>query len=379
MKAVKILISLIVLVVIVCAFALGSLVYFVDPNKLKPLIVAKVKNDTGYLLSIDGKLSWSFYPHIAIKIDHAVLTAPNKKQIFADAYDVRLATDLSDIFHASENLHGNLWIANAKLKGVKLEEIAATLDLNHQHHSLTVSDIKAWLYGGKLEGSIIGRNMSALPQWQWDMKCNDIQIKPFLQDANGQDATIKISGTGFLMVQGETLGKTREETLSHLNGKGEFNLKDGNIEGVDLNYYIQMADVLLNKKSNVQAVNDKQTSFRSLTGSFVINDGVANISNAILVAPSFMAKAQGNIGLLTDALALSLQIKPELPDVKINIDIPVLVKGDINHPELRLDMLALQKDITVLEIQNVKDKAIKQIQKHVPGQAGEFLQKLLSR
>ena len=57
--------------------------------------------------------------------------------------------------------------------------------------------------------------------------------------------------------------------------------------------------------------------------------------------------------------------------------IPVLVTGSIANPNVRLDMTEIQKVIASQEIVKVKAKVSNQIQKHIKGKAGEFLQKLI--
>ena len=69
MKWLKISFSILVLLVLISVLAIGSFLFFMDPNKLKPVIIEETKKRTGYQLAIDGVLSWSFYPNLAIKID----------------------------------------------------------------------------------------------------------------------------------------------------------------------------------------------------------------------------------------------------------------------------------------------------------------------
>jgi len=58
--------SLIFLLII----GIGLLVTFVSPNYFKPIITAQVLKYTGQPLTIDGDLSWSFFPHFGFKTGH---------------------------------------------------------------------------------------------------------------------------------------------------------------------------------------------------------------------------------------------------------------------------------------------------------------------
>ncbi len=62
MKFLKILVSVLLLIVFVGVLAVVCLYIFIDPNKLKPVIIEEVKNQAGYDLNIEGNLSWSFIP-----------------------------------------------------------------------------------------------------------------------------------------------------------------------------------------------------------------------------------------------------------------------------------------------------------------------------
>ena len=127
MKAIKILFSIICLIIIVCVFAAGALIYFVDPDRMKPVIIEEVQNTTGYLLSIDGKLSWSFYPRLAIKVDHMQLKAPQQSQAFLDASGVRMAMDLYQLWRSREKLQGKIAISNLVLMNIKSENVTQIL------------------------------------------------------------------------------------------------------------------------------------------------------------------------------------------------------------------------------------------------------------
>lgn len=47
MKILKTLLSITALILIICILAIGMLVFFADPNKLKPVLVEEVKKNDG--------------------------------------------------------------------------------------------------------------------------------------------------------------------------------------------------------------------------------------------------------------------------------------------------------------------------------------------
>lgn len=379
MKAIKIIFSLLCLCIVIGVFIVASLMYFVDPNKLKPVLIQEVKSETGYELSIDGKLVWSFYPHFAVKAQHLQLRHPQQSEAFLDANGVRIAVDLWQIWQmrGSQSLQGKIAISNLRLMNIKSENITANIDAGQ--NVLMLNAIKASLYGGTLQGDIKASHFATMPEWAWDIQAQNVQLKPLLQDVNGAESKMNISGLGTLKMQAVTSGQNREQLLRQLKGVTVFNLKDGVVSGMDLNYFLQLADATLNKKPLDQLINTSQTAFNSLDGTAELKNGMADTTDMVLVSPTFTTMAEGSVDLLSRDIDFKLKIKPQLQYTKMKWDIPVSLTGDLNHPELQLDVMGIQKIIAAKQIENLKEKAATQIQKHIPGKTGELLQNLLNR
>lgn len=374
MKWMKLVASIVFLVLVVCAASIGVLSYVVDPNDFKPLLIKQVAQETGYDLAIDGRLTWSFFPRLAIKADHVRLTAPNRTTAFLDARDMRVMADLSTLLDNSPSIDADISIARARLLKMNLEQVKATAKWDAG--VLTVNPIHAFLYQGELQGSTVGQSFGANPKWQWDMQANNVDVKALLQDVTGEESKINIGGRGQLKVQAESQGRTRDELLNQLNGSGDFALTNGALSGVDLNYLVQAADAFVNQRTSIESDNQRQTAFSKLTGSFVINNGAAETNNLLMLANAFSAKAKGSVALQSHELDFEFKVKP-LPAGRVKWRIPVLVDGTLERPDVRLDTLEIQQLLAGEQIERVKQKASEQIQKHVHGKAGELLQKLL--
>ena len=108
MKKILIAIGALLLVVII---ALVALVTLVNPNQFKPLIVEQVKGQTGLELSIDGDLSWQFFPQIGFQIGHVSLSNPEgfSEPKMVDVESVSLAVDVMPL------LDHTLSVANVQL------------------------------------------------------------------------------------------------------------------------------------------------------------------------------------------------------------------------------------------------------------------------
>ncbi len=91
-------ISILVLLVIL---AVVCLITFVNPNRFKPLIAEQVMKYTGRQLTIDGDLSWSFFPCVGIKTGHVLLGNPTgfEQKIFAEVQHATLGVKLFPLLH----------------------------------------------------------------------------------------------------------------------------------------------------------------------------------------------------------------------------------------------------------------------------------------
>lgn len=376
MKWIKKLLAVIVLLFIIAVLVVIGLMMFVDPNRLKPVIIEEVKKRSGYELQIDGPLAWSFYPRIGVKIEHMTLRAPQEKTPSIDLRDVSMATDFPPVLRSSEKLNGNIHID--AIQFINLHANDADVKFSWKDNVLTIHSLKADLYDGTLIATAHARGFSTQPTWDWDGQMDGVEVRAFLQDLHGTDSKINISGTGHLQFKGETQGKTKEQLLSNLNGNTEFGISNGSIDGIDLNYYILAADALINKQSLPPLPEVKQTLFSQLSGTAVIKNGVMETTNLLLSSPTFITKGTGKLYLISQTINLQLQIKSEQA-IKTQWEIPVQVTGNLSHPDVQLDASELEKYIAREELTKVKAKASEIINKHVPGKAGEYLQNLLGK
>jgi AsmA protein len=116
MKFLKIIASVIgaiLLIAVIGALLLGTLV---SANRFKPLITSQVMKKTGRQLTIDGDLSWSFFPHLGIKVGHSVLgnTSDFKQKTFAEFDEATVSVKLLPLLKSDVQSDGMI------LEGLKL-------------------------------------------------------------------------------------------------------------------------------------------------------------------------------------------------------------------------------------------------------------------
>ncbi len=373
-KAFRVLIWIAVLFVIVAGFALAALYFFADPNKLKPVITSEVLKRTGYTLVIDGDLSWSVYPSVGVKAGHITLTAPGQQRAFLDLRRVNIAVEPLRLLRGVSKLRGEVHITEVTLMNVHAS--SALVGLHWQDNTLTLRPIQASMYGGSLSGMARGKDFATMPAWNWDVSLSHVDMKPFLRDANGDRSKLKVSGTGQVRINASTQGDNINQMLGNLNGMTDFSVQNGIVEGVNVNYYLKAADALLHKQPIDAPTELNETAFDSLAGSMLINNGLAQTNNLLLTASAFKVKGQGSYNLPHQVIDLALQLESQ-QELNSQWEIPLIVKGPLAGPDVRLDMRELNKLFMAQEIDNVKAKVKDQIKENVHGKAGEYLQNLI--
>ena len=377
MRNLRILVSILILLAIICILTVGILALYMDPNKLKPIIVQTVKRQTGYQLNIEDKLKWSFYPRLAIKITHATLSVPHQSPSI-DLHDIRIITHLSQLWHGKGKSRGQILIASLKVRNFHLEHIVT--DFYWQENALLLKDLHASLYTGKVAGDIYVENLAAFPSWRATVEFNHVQLDSFLQDIN-PDNKLDVTGLGNITLQVTSKGKDQTQMISHLNGTGEFSLTKGTVKAIDLNNLIQIAVAYLNQQPLPPVTNNNETVFDSLTGAVSITEGIAHSDNLLLISPAFIVKGMGTIALLSQIIHFQLQIFPQqslsLSSPTLPLGVPIQISGSLSHPEVQLDHEEIKKILAKQEFDKIKVKAQK-ILRHLKGQTKNYLNNLLN-
>jgi len=373
MKIVKKLIYLVILIALVVVVALAGLFFFVDPNKLKPVITKEVSKRTGYELTIEGNLSWSFYPLVGIKAQHMLLRAPKERALLADLKDITVAADLRQLLHGQQKIRGDIYIAGLKL--MQLQASRVHVGLAWQGENLLLKPINASFYHGTVKGEAVGSHLSQIPEWRWNVAFSGIQMKPLLKDLNNdEEKLLTVKGKAYMNMLANAQGVSSQQMLHTLDGQVVFHLDDGALEGINLNYFVESASALLNKKPMPVPTGENVTRFDSMTGTAAIKRGIAEINNLFLISHAFSARGEGSINLPDETLNYHLQVIPTTKEENKWI-VPVQLVGNLSRPTIRLDVTEIDKMIAKEKIEKVKEKVQEKI-KQLPEEANKFLRKL---
>lgn len=185
----------------------------------------------------------------------------------------------------------------------------------------------------------------------------------------------KISGTGSVNVNLSTSGDRLSLIKKGLNGTLSANLKDGAVKGFNIAQSIRQAKAKLGKKTTA-ANEELKTDFSSLTGSFVIKNGLVDTKTLQAQAPFMRIDGSGTVNLVEEALDYLVKAKivatgkgqggEELKELN-GLTIPVKLKGALDAPKVSLDLGSLieqkAKDEMKQKVEEKKEEVKEKLEK----------------
>ncbi len=265
---------------------------------------------------------------------------------------------------------------------VKLTNL--TVPVHYQMGILSLTPISAAFYQGRWNGNVKIDLNTAAPQFTIAANLTQFNVEALIQDLSPKQK-LRFAGKGNFDMQVTTQGDDKLSILKNLNGAGHFNVNNGMLKEIDMNHMISSA-VARVAKNTTAAENTKQTNFKEVKGSFVIQAGVVNNNDLLMSSTEFITKGEGNINLVNQTINYRLQTlltAGVLADKMRNtywygLPIPVRVEGNLSMPQITLDLDMLTKEIAERQILKVKSQLQERIEKgKIPEKAGKFLQNLL--
>lgn len=381
MRLLRILLASFFLLIAILIVCIGCLLLFLDPNRLKPFMIAEVKKQTGYQLTIDGPLSWSFYPKLAIHADQLALYRESHLPPFVKINHATFVMSLNQLLHGKEKLAGEMNFADMYFMKIHAQQVH--LELAWKNNILLLQPITANVYHGTLVGKVQATGFSSaqnnVPEWAWQVHIKQIQLKSLLNDINGADSIVNIAGLANIDMEAGTKGKSKTQILQNVAGISEIKVSEGIVEGIDFGYLMQSADALINHERLVAPIHANQTVFDRLTATIDIRHGLATSNNFNLISKEFLINGEGNVDLPQQKIDFRLQIKPvQKETVKKSWAIPILLTGELSKPYVRLDSNALQAIIVKQQIEKVKTKLKDQVKK-LPDHTQELLKRFIGQ
>ena len=251
----------------------------------------------------------------------------------------------------SLNANGKLRIGTLKASNLKASNVR--LEIKAARGQVTVSPLSANLYEGAMDGALTVNAAQATPAFAIRQKLSGVSIGPLLKDLANKDM---LEGKGTVTVDVRTQGATVSALKRALNGGASVNLRDGAIKGIDIARTINDAKAKLGslKGQQTQAADkNKKTEFSELSGTFVINNGVAHNNDLSLKSPLLRVAGEGDINIGEDTVnylvkasivgTLKGQDGRGLNELR-GVTVPVRATGPLAAPTFGIDFNALLTD-----------------------------------
>lgn len=214
-------------------------------------------------------------------------------------------------------------------------------------------------YDGSMSGSFVVNSRGGLSV-RADLAGDGVALQPLLQQLAGYDRLLA-AGTVTINVLG--VGNDMYTLMNSLNGTGTLTLGTGELRGLDL------VGMLRNFDASFVGAGVK-TIFNSITGSFVVTDGVMSNVDLKLTAPLLSATGSGKIGI--GGQTLDYRVVPKLLENAEGggISVPLVITGTWAKPKFRIDLEALAKQELADDAQLLKSRAEEAVKAKLENELG---------
>lgn len=232
---------------------------------------------------------------------------------------------------------------------------AAKLIATLKDGALNVSKLAGGMFGGTFDMTAALADR-ATPEAALTIKVREADVRQAAKTAAETDA---VSGILTYDTDLKAKGGSEYELVSNLNGTGSFQVRDGTVQGFDLKAFSDRLKELNGATDfldlSQRALSDGETKFRSLSGTYVVTQGVLRSNDIALDADAAAGKATAVIDLpprQMDVNALArLSDHPNAPPIGVRL------VGPFDNPRQILDVDEMQRYV----VQTLGTRALKQI------------------
>lgn len=202
------------------------------------------------------------------------------------------------------------------------------------------------LYGGNGRGAVRMDASGETPAIEASLQLEDVAALELLQDAAGFDW---IAGKGRVSLAVTGHGRSELEIVRALDGKAEFAFRDGALVGFDVPGMIN--GLHQGRIPRLERDKSDRTSFKQLSASFTINDGVAENRDLRLESSLMQVTGGGKADLprrIIDYMArpkllaaASAQAGGQSPP---GFELPIRITGSWDRPEFAADFDSVLKN-----------------------------------
>ena len=251
------------------------------------------------------------------------------------------------------NANGSLQIGKLQAFGIHSQDVSVKIAAKDGR--IVLGPNAAKLYGGNYSGRTAVDASGKMPQFRFDERLVGLQLEPFLKDAQ---IFSRFSGAGNVVLALTAQGLDAEQIKRTLTGDVSVAIKDGAIEGIDLEKAeAKIKEIRSQSGGDVKKVlaalptitPDKgdKTTFTKLQANAAVANGVVNNKDLAIEAPHLRVNGSGTVNLVAETFDNYL--------LRIG-DFPLIVSGNFDSPKFRPDWNAIYREKAEQKVEQKKEE-----------------------
>lgn len=266
------------------------------------------------------------------------------------------------------DLDGTLRVGSVKANNIRAEAIQ--VKVKSKGGKLNIDQKVGRFYDGALKGTVNLDVRGKTPKLKINQSASGIQAGPLVVDVSGQD---RLAGKGGFNANLTSAGQTVSQLKKTLNGKLDFDFRDGAVKGINLAKMLRDAKAKLSGKAATVSNELEQTDFAELSASAVVRNGVLDNRDLLAKSPFLRVEGSGKINIVAESLDYT--VKPVivgtgkgqggegLEELK-GVPIPVHIQGAWADPQWNID---LGKVLAESQKAKLKEKLNEKLEEKLPG------------
>lgn len=240
-------------------------------------------------------------------------------------------------------IEGAIEIKRLKAANVRIQDLK--VKIAGKKGVFNLDPLALRMYQGDLSVGGVLNLTEDTPETSLRIQAKDIQIGPLITDITQKDI---FEGRVRADVALRMKGSDADGIKRSLNGKGDFSIEDGAVEGIDLVAMVRNTDSAygFSKKT----AEKPKTEFSEFNIPFNLKNGVFYSDGIRMVSTLVRVKSKGEVDLVGETLAFRIEPtfvttrkKDKRKMKRSEVMVPVLVSGTISEPKFRPDLKGIAK------------------------------------
>ncbi len=311
--------------------AIVCIVTFVSPSRFKPIITEQVLKYTGRQLTIDGDLSWSFFPYLGLKVEHLELSNPSgfQEKTFVEIDRATVGVKLLPIFYNRIESSG-IVLSGMKLHLIKNADGKTNWTFQTATKTSTNQPAKKVIFGLAISGLDISnanitwddlQSKQSVNVDKFDLHTKNLSLlKPFPIEVRFDFATTNsvISGHAAFTSQIVLNLEHQVYSLRNMNFSAQVQQDGENIKlnggSGDLNFSATPTSVSVEGKFKINAVQAKKIKLSNVNVPLRLQNGILNLSP--VTANLYQGTLQSNAKINLNSAEPKFDLQGKLTNVQ---------------------------------------------------------------